>query len=312
MRSFASRRRRVSATTSFSAISGCSRIRRAHVHRGQGQQLGVLGGLDAGGAALAVEHRELAEDRARPEGRQRDRPAVGVLADHPAAAAAGRCSRRRRDRPRGRPGCRRESCAGSRPARPAPAPPARAPRRAAHRPRSSTIVLLLLRSPSRCDYAAGFSPSGSCGAPVGGPAASPCARERIGVPQRGQGLPARGRSLAAGARVSTPRASGAGSRIEDPSASSLVIERSEAVGRDRLRAAKQPSDLKMLPMPGHQPLAEQRLAQLDVGAIVPRMRSRPPPPARSRRPAGRGRAARAAGRGAAAPRAAIRSCCRRS
>ena len=47
MRSFASRSRRVSATTSFSAISGCSRISVRMSPRRQREQLGVLGGLDA-------------------------------------------------------------------------------------------------------------------------------------------------------------------------------------------------------------------------------------------------------------------------
>ena len=61
---------------------------RAHVAGRQGEQLGVLGRLDAGRARLAVEHRELAEDRAGPEVGERDRPAVGVLAGHPAASVA--------------------------------------------------------------------------------------------------------------------------------------------------------------------------------------------------------------------------------
>ena len=109
IRSFASRRRRVSATTSFSAISGCSRISARMSVAGSASSSVSSSCLDAGGATLAVEHRQLAEDRAGPEGRQRDHAAVGVLAGDPAAAAAGRCSRRRRDRPRGRPGCRREA-----------------------------------------------------------------------------------------------------------------------------------------------------------------------------------------------------------
>jgi len=55
----------------------------AHVRRRQRQQLGVLGGLDAGGAALPIEHRQLAEDGTRAERRQRDHPPVGVLPGSP-------------------------------------------------------------------------------------------------------------------------------------------------------------------------------------------------------------------------------------
>src|SRR6478736_2865928 len=52
----------------------------AHVGGGQRQELGVLHRLDAGGAPLAVEHRQLAKDRAGAERRQRDHAAIGVLA----------------------------------------------------------------------------------------------------------------------------------------------------------------------------------------------------------------------------------------
>jgi hypothetical protein len=48
----------------------------------------VVDCLDGGRAHLAVEHRQLAEDLARPEVRERDRAPVGVLAHHPRRAGA--------------------------------------------------------------------------------------------------------------------------------------------------------------------------------------------------------------------------------
>src|SRR3954451_21186912 len=59
-----------------------------HVGRGEREELGGLGCLDARRPALAVEHRELAEDRARTESGQRDYAPVRVLADYPAAPGA--------------------------------------------------------------------------------------------------------------------------------------------------------------------------------------------------------------------------------
>ena len=62
----------------------------------------VVDRLDGGRAALVVEHRQLAEDVARAERRERDLAPVGVLADRPRVAACGRRSRCRSRRPRGR------------------------------------------------------------------------------------------------------------------------------------------------------------------------------------------------------------------
>ena len=54
----------------------------------QPEQLGVGERLDARGAHAAVEHRQLAEDVAGPERRERDRAAVGVLARNAKVALA--------------------------------------------------------------------------------------------------------------------------------------------------------------------------------------------------------------------------------
>ena len=80
-RSLVSRSRRPSEMTSLTARSGCSRIRRrmsapriATAWTSSSVSIGRR-------AALVVEHRQLAEDVAGAEVRQRDRAAVGVLAD---------------------------------------------------------------------------------------------------------------------------------------------------------------------------------------------------------------------------------------
>ena len=62
--------------------------KRPHLARRQRQQLAVDQGFDAGRADLAVEHRELAEDVPRAEGREGDRPPIGVLAGDPEASRA--------------------------------------------------------------------------------------------------------------------------------------------------------------------------------------------------------------------------------
>jgi hypothetical protein len=53
----------------------------AHVGAEDRDGAHVVEGVDGGRAALVVEHRQLAEDVARPELREGDRAAVGVLAD---------------------------------------------------------------------------------------------------------------------------------------------------------------------------------------------------------------------------------------
>ena len=53
----------------------------AHVRAEDADDLGVLDDLDRGRALLVVEHRQLAEDVARAEPRERDRAAVRMLAD---------------------------------------------------------------------------------------------------------------------------------------------------------------------------------------------------------------------------------------
>ena len=58
--------------------------------------------LDRRRAALVVEHRQLAEDVAGAEVRERDRAAVGVLADRPRVAAAHDVAGVALRRPRGR------------------------------------------------------------------------------------------------------------------------------------------------------------------------------------------------------------------
>src|SRR4051812_22159639 len=60
----------------------------AHVRAEDRKRLDAVDRLDGRGALLVVEHRELAEDVARPEVRQRDRAAVGVLADRPRVTGA--------------------------------------------------------------------------------------------------------------------------------------------------------------------------------------------------------------------------------
>ena len=59
-----------------------------HVGGRHRQQLDLAERLDAGRADAAVEHRQLADELAGPEGGQRDRAAVGVLARHPDLAGA--------------------------------------------------------------------------------------------------------------------------------------------------------------------------------------------------------------------------------
>ena len=87
-RMLAARRRRTRPATSFSAISGLRDEQVADVVGGQRQQGAVGDRLGRGGAAVAVEHRQLAEDLPRPERRQRDRPAVGMFAGDAEAAFA--------------------------------------------------------------------------------------------------------------------------------------------------------------------------------------------------------------------------------
>ena len=101
-RSLVSRRRRPSATTSLTAISGCSRSRR----RMSAPRIAIASScverLDGRRAPLVVEHRQLAEDVARAEVRERDRRGRRRAR---ASRGRGRCGRRstcRRRRPRGR------------------------------------------------------------------------------------------------------------------------------------------------------------------------------------------------------------------
>ena len=88
-RSLASRRRRPSAMTSLTAMSGvlgaaggaCREPRMA-------MACDLVERLDRGRAQLVVEHRQLAEDVARAEVRQRDHAPVGMLADRARVAGA--------------------------------------------------------------------------------------------------------------------------------------------------------------------------------------------------------------------------------
>ena len=65
---------------------GVAGEQRAHVVGRQRQQLALGQRLGAGRALVAVEHRQLAEDLARAERGEGDRPAVGVFAGDPEAA----------------------------------------------------------------------------------------------------------------------------------------------------------------------------------------------------------------------------------
>ena len=69
-------------------MSACSRISAAHVVAEDRQRLEVVGRLDRRRAPLVVEHRQLAEDVAGPERRERDLAPVGVLADGARVAGA--------------------------------------------------------------------------------------------------------------------------------------------------------------------------------------------------------------------------------
>ena len=60
----------------------------AHVGPEDGERVDGLDRLDGRGAAFVVEHRQLAEDVAGPEGGEGDRPPVRVLADGPRVAGA--------------------------------------------------------------------------------------------------------------------------------------------------------------------------------------------------------------------------------
>ena len=98
----------------------------AHVRAEDREHVERVDRLDRGRAALVVEHRQLAEDVARAERRERDLAAVGVLADRSRVAGADEVARVRlvalaEDRPRPR-----RSAAGGRPRPPArgPTPPA--------------------------------------------------------------------------------------------------------------------------------------------------------------------------------------------
>ena len=79
-RSLISRRRRPSAITRRMAICGCSPISRRMSGPSTPTTLGRLERLDGGRAQLVLEHRELAEDIAGAERRERDRAPVAVLA----------------------------------------------------------------------------------------------------------------------------------------------------------------------------------------------------------------------------------------
>ena len=69
-------------------MSGCSRMQPAHVGAEDRDRLDVVERLDRGRAPLVVEHRQLAEDVAGAEVGERDRAAVGVLADRAGVAGA--------------------------------------------------------------------------------------------------------------------------------------------------------------------------------------------------------------------------------
>ena len=101
-RSLASRRRRPSAMTSLTAMSGCSRMQAPHVRAEDRDRLDVVERLDRRRAALVVEHRQLAEDVAGAEVGERDRAAVDVLADRRGSGRGARRSTCRWRRPRGR------------------------------------------------------------------------------------------------------------------------------------------------------------------------------------------------------------------
>src|SRR4051794_13056942 len=60
----------------------------AHVGPEDGERLHGVDGLDGRRAPLVVEHRQLAEDVARAEGGEGDRPPVGMLADRARVAGA--------------------------------------------------------------------------------------------------------------------------------------------------------------------------------------------------------------------------------
>ena len=106
-------------SASLTAISECSAHQPAHVVAEDREHLEVVDRLDGGRAPLVVEHRQLAEDVARPERGERDLAPVGVLADRARVAGCGRRSTCSRRRPRGTRPRRRRSGAARRPRRPA-------------------------------------------------------------------------------------------------------------------------------------------------------------------------------------------------
>ena len=69
-------------------ISGCSVISLRMSGPEHGHHEGGLDRLDGGRAELVLEHRQLAEEVARPEGRKRDRAPVAMLADGARVALA--------------------------------------------------------------------------------------------------------------------------------------------------------------------------------------------------------------------------------
>ncbi len=88
----------------------------AHIAAEDADDARRLDRLDRRRAQLVLEHRELAEDVARPERRERDHAPVRVRADRTRRGPRARCSRCRSHRPRGRPPA---------PARTSAAPPPR-------------------------------------------------------------------------------------------------------------------------------------------------------------------------------------------
>ena len=76
------------STASFTAISACSRISRRMSGPRIASAVELVDRLDGRRPALVVEHRQLAEDLARAERRERELAPVGVLADRPRVPAA--------------------------------------------------------------------------------------------------------------------------------------------------------------------------------------------------------------------------------
>ena len=92
-RSLVARRRRPSADDELHRDLRVSRISRRMSGAEDRERLDLVDRLDRGRAALVVEHRQLAEDVARPEGGQRDLAPVGVLADGACVAVADHVTR---------------------------------------------------------------------------------------------------------------------------------------------------------------------------------------------------------------------------